>query len=242
MPLTNDPQNPQQPTAPAQGGPEWVSREEFGKLQEQANNQSAILRKEREAAAKAQKELTERLEALAAKLEAPKPEPEPEPSKGGKSAAEKAAELAQAKYDARIKELEAKYQKAEAEKAETEARQKAAEERAALTAGLAALGVEGPKQKMALAYLYGEEKRVTRDDNGNIVFRVQRVAGKDRFDDLVSLEEGLKEWATTEEGKSVLPARGVQGSGTTPGRPARGDGKMTKVEAATILGQMLSRD
>lgn len=163
-------------------------------------------------------------------------------SSGEKTAAEKAWEVAQAKYDARIKELEAKATKAESDKAETEARQRSGEERQALMAGLAALGVDGPRQKMALSYLYGEEKRVTRDDAGNIVFRVSRGSGNTRFDDLVSIDEGLKEWASTEEGKSVLPPRGAQGSGTTPAKPLRADGKMTKAEAAVALAHMLSRD
>ena len=236
--MPTDPKNQQTPPPDGEGTPQFVTKEDFAKLQEQANQQSAILRKEREAAAKLQKDLTERLEALASKFEqAPPPEP-----KGTKTDAEKAAELAQAKYEARIKELEAKTAASEAKAAETEARQRAAEERSALAAGLAELGVEGPKQRMAIALLYGEDKKVGRDDSGNIVFRVKRGSGPNAFDDLVSLEEGLKEWATTEDGKSVLPPRGAAGSGTQPGKPpGRGDGKPSTLDAARALQYFITK-
>lgn len=235
--MPTDPKT-QQPTPPdGEATPQYVSKEEFAKLQEQANQQSAILRKEREAAAKLQKELTERFEALASRIEQA---PAAEPSKSGKTDAEKAAEVAQAKYEARIKELEAKTAASEAKAAETEARQRAAEERSALAAGLAELGVDGPKQRMAIALLYGEDKKIGRDDAGNVVFRVKRGTGPNAFDDLVSLEEGLKEWAGTEEGKSVLPPRGVAGSGTQPGGPPRrGDGKMSQADAARALQYLI---
>jgi hypothetical protein len=239
------PTEPKNPQNPAEGeAPQFVTKEDFAKLQEQANQQSAILRKEREAASKMQKDLTDRLEALTARFEQPAAIPAEPPKGVVKTDAEKAWELAQAKSDARIKELEAKTAAAEAKTADTEAKQRASEERQALSASLTAMGIDGPKQRAAIALIYGEDKRVVRTDTGEIAFKVRRGSGASAFDDYVSLEDGLKEWAATEEGKSLLPPRGAAGGGTVPGRAPGGkpDGKMTKDEAARRLQWLISHD
>jgi hypothetical protein len=125
------------------------------------------------------------------------------------------SELARA--HARIKEMERKMAEADARSAAAVAAQLVQEERAQLGAQLAAMGIDGPRQRMAIALLHTESKCIVRDGQVGIGMKVKRNG----YEEVVPLEEGLKEWATTDEGRALLPARGVSGSGTRPGPRAQ---------------------
>jgi uncharacterized coiled-coil protein SlyX len=223
------PQTP--PKAPEDGTPQYVTKDEHAKVAALADALGANLRKEREAAAKREAELSKRLEEISSRLEQFQAPVHPG-QEAEKTDAARKFEIEQAKADKRIKELEAKTAAAEAKAAETEARQREQEERQALSSQLAAHGIEGAKQRAALALLYSEEKKVKRNDKGEICFAIMQSYGEE----LISLEEGIKAWVGTDDGKSFLPPRGVQGAGTVPGKPVPGHPhRMTKQEALMSL-------
>jgi hypothetical protein len=226
--LTEKPTEKQSETQTAE--PQIVTREEFAKVAGLADALGANLRKEREAAAKRETELTKRFEELAARLEQ-MPQKPADDGKGEKTAETRAYEIAQAKSEQRIRELEAKTAAAEHKAAETEAKQREGEERQALGAALASHGIEGAKQRAALALLYTEEKKIRRDDKGGICFVTTQSYGEE----LISLEDGVKAWVGTDDGKSFLPPRGVMGSGTKATAANGVKHRMTKQEALLQL-------
>lgn len=103
-----------------------------------------------------------------------------------------------------------------------------AEERSALRDALTAIGITDPSRlKAATAVLYSEEGRVKRDAAGDIVF-----VGTDADEDPLSIVEGIKAWAATDEGKSFLPPKGRVGSGDNQPTPRNGaKGKRSSSEA-----------
>jgi hypothetical protein len=102
------------------------------------------------------------------------------------------------------------------------------EERTQLRETLRKGGVEGSRLDGAVALLYGEQKRLARqkdaDDKERITFK-----GKDKHfaETDYPLEEGVKWWLSTDEGKEYLPARPVGGSGGSGGKVGGKDGKGT---------------
>lgn len=109
---------------------------------------------------------------------------------------------------------------------EGEKKQKTTEEKHALTAALNTAGITGAKQRAAIALLYTEDKRVVRNDDGEIGFTVQKAG----YTEHVTLEEGINQWLKTEEGKEFLPARGAGGSGAGASRVGNGRGPKSKME------------
>ncbi len=88
------------------------------------------------------------------------------------------------------------------------------EERSELSAALSRAGITNASQaKAAVALLYTEEKRVARGSDGKIIFR-----GIDKYGDAqdLDLDEGIKQWASTEDGKVYLPAKEARGAGSKP--------------------------
>lgn len=207
--------------------PQSITREMFDKLQEQANQQSAIVRKltlERESSAQKMTAIEQRFAEIADKLETsskPKDTPKSDPM---------AAEL---------KALRAQYEAEKAEREKERVARMTQEERTALSQALAAKGVTGPHLKGAMALLYDAEKRITRDEAGIIAFKVQRNG----FDEVLPLEKALDEWLGTEDGKAYMPPRQVSGSGVTPGRSPgnSADGKMTQAQAAALLRDLMAQ-
>jgi hypothetical protein len=200
-----------------------VTRDEFMKVTQQADSIASILRKEREASAQKMTALEARLAEIAEKLEAnSKPKDAP-------------------KADQTAAELKALRAQLDSEKTEREKERMARmqqEERTALSQALTSRGVTGPHLKGAMALLYDAEKRIVRDDAGLVSFRIQRNG----FEEVSPLERALDEWLNTDDGKTYMPPRQAQGSGTQPGQPSRSgstDGKMTKAEAAAMLPILL---
>lgn len=118
----------------------------------------------------------------------------------------------------------------EAERAETRKRlqliedERAAEkrhaaleaERSALTEKLVALGVPADRVRAAVALLHTEEKRIGRDGDGRMIFKLRKGSGAAAYDDEVSIEDGIKQWLDTSDGKIFLPAKGTRGTGSAP--------------------------
>ena len=138
----------------------------------------------------------------------------------------------QAKYEARIREMEAKFE-AEKHAREQEASARIAQERrTALSNTLAAKGVTGPHLKAALAYIYDSQGLVTHDDKGQVGIKFQRAG----YDDIVPIDQGIDELFKGEDYAIFLPPRPAAGSGTIPGNAGRkGPQKMTKEEAMRML-------
>lgn len=130
------------------------------------------------------------------------------------------------KAQARIDELERKNQEAERRAQETEQKRLASEERNALQKALRDAGVDEARLRGAVALLYGEDKVIARDEDGNIVFKVARTG----YVDEVPLDEGVTEWLRSDEGKAHLPARGTAGSGASGSQHQRRRGPTTKEE------------
>lgn len=99
---------------------------------------------------------------------------------------------------------------------EQQAKARSQEERSALENALRTQGVKQELLKPAVALLYTEDKRVARDDSGQIVFKIPR----DGFVDDLDLETGVGEWLRTAEGKNFAAPKPVAGSGATAGKPA----------------------
>jgi len=132
----------------------------------------------------------------------------------------------QKKYEGRINELEEKNrQEANAREQERMERLQT-EEKHALSSALANAGIEGSRARAAMSLLYTEDKRVTRNDDGDIVFLVPKAG----YVDQVTLDEGITDWLKTEDGKAFLPPRGAGGSGGKGSQHRRGQKPPSKAE------------
>lgn len=133
---------------------------------------------------------------------------------------------AKKQLQARIAELERKNQEAEQRAEQVRTQQRQSEERNALEASLRNAGIQPGLVRAAVSQLYTEDKRIGRDDDGQIVYKVKRAG----YDEELSLDAGISEWLK-DEGKSFLPPRGAAGSGATgSAAPRRKGGPMTKEE------------
>lgn len=140
---------------------------------------------------------------------------------------------------ARQKELEGKLQKQQEEREQERKQRQAAEERGALERTLRGNGIAEKLVPAATALLYDSRRVLGRNDDGQIVFRAQR----DGYVDELKLEDGIREWIDSDEGKSFLPATDSSGSGarggSSPPRQARkpkgDDGELSEEEAEQVL-------
>lgn len=67
-------------------------------------------------------------------------------------------------------------------------------------------GIPPHLQKAAMAILISEDKVVSYDEDGTMVFKTQNEGN-------LVLAEGIKSWVKSDEGKNFLPAKGAAGSG-----------------------------
>ena len=87
-----------------------------------------------------------------------------------------------------------------------------------VTEALGAIGVAGSRAKHALGILVDVEKRIALDDaTGSVFF-------KDENGDPLDLNDGLKAWSQTEDGKMYLPPRAPVGSGDRNNSGTSGNG------------------
>lgn len=127
---------------------------------------------------------------------------------------------------------------ARAKEAEDRAR---SEERTQLAEQLTAAGVSPKRVKAAVALLHGDEKRVTRDEKGRILFR-----GDD--EDEVPLADGVKAWVKSEIGQEFVPPRKVGGSGGEGGgsgtlgtRGKDGQTQYSDADLGSVMGDIMGR-
>lgn len=95
------------------------------------------------------------------------------------------------------------------EKKATELKTRESEERGALKDALNGK-VRPSLLPAAVALLYGERKVVGRDKDGGVVFKMK---DRDNFDVEAAIDDGVKAWLETAEGKEYLPPVEAGGSG-----------------------------
>lgn len=136
------------------------------------------------------------------------------------------------------------------EKAGKEEREKLQKEKADLLAKqekseiLSALqGASAVQPAHALAVLKSLG-RVVRNDDGDMIFNMPREAAGEKYEEPMSLSEGVKEWLGTDEGKVYAPPKGAEGSGASA---SQGGGKtkslkdMSRPERKRAAGQTLMK-
>jgi hypothetical protein len=130
----------------------------------------------------------------------------------------------EAEHTARKREREAALKKEE----ETELRE------ALRTSGVSETYLEG-----AMALLYHSQKRITRDDEGAILFRTNQEWGPEDK----PLREAVQEWVNSDEGKHYLPPRPAAGSGNTGGtlNTRKNVKNMTRQERLAAIGNYLGK-
>jgi len=133
-----------------------------------------------------------------------------------------------------LDELKQKSQEAEAKAKEAEALNKKQQLRAMTSETLAKHGgMKADAARRAIALLEADG-RIKYDDDDQPIF-----VGEDGD---IKLEQGIKDWLKTEDGKSFLPPRGTQGSGERPGagKPNTGNpGQPSRAELGAKLLQAL---
>lgn len=177
------------------------------------------------------------LKSLVGKAQNPEPnEPDTPPTPKGKAG--EAIEAVRQEYNKKIEALQNHVQNAERARKEEKEKLLRQEERSSLTDALREKGVEGPLLKAAAAVLYTEEQRITRNDSGDIVFKME----EDGFEQEFSVNEGIAKWLETEEGRSFKPARPAAGSGAqrfNNSTPTTNKKKRSKQEAMAELQEVL---
>ncbi len=132
---------------------------------------------------------------------------------------------------------EARTKALEDERAAEKETAKRSEEKTTLETALRAAGVEETRIRGASALLLNVENVVQRDANGQMFYNADRGDFKEEL----TIEAGVKDYLTTDEGKALLPASGARGTGATGGddrggkKTAIAPTKMTKGEASEVL-------
>lgn len=166
---------------------------------------------------------------------AKKPAAAPAPVKPSK--AEIAAKKALAKATAVEKAAKERELTLQKEKADLQAKQ----ERTEILSSLSDAGAV--QAQHALAVLKATN-RIKRNDDGELVFVAQREVAGEKFEEEVALDEGVKEWLTTDEGKIYAPPKGAEGSGAGPsGKTGKGKSmkELSKTERKKAAGQALMK-
>lgn len=224
-----DPQNPENKPAnpggaPADDGPKYMTPEMFNAAISSWGSRMT-------------KNLEKNLEKIIADRLASKPAVDADPSSdatargatpssgtpsGGSSPGVSPDILQLREENAKIKRHMAEEAKARKEERERSLRN---EERLKLTELLKSDHVPEARIRGLLA-MFDVDKRIQRDDEGNILFR------HDDINDPVPLVDGYKKWRDTDEGKAYLPARGAAGVGIQRGNQRPGGRPVDPKEAA----------
>ncbi len=115
------------------------------------------------------------------------------------------------------------------------------EERSALEAALRKGGVEETRIRGALSLLINDEKVMKRDKEGAMFYQIQR----DGYTEDLTVEGGVADYLSTDEGKSLLPSSGARGTGakgessSNSKKNQQGQAKQTKGEAMEVLMPVL---
>lgn len=106
------------------------------------------------------------------------------------------------------------------------------EETSALGQALTKFGVAGPLAAAAVNLLHGS---LEREADGSMVYVSKESGPTGPYDERVSIEEGVKRYLGTEDGKHFLPARPAGGAGN------RGGGAPSAAPGQETDGQMVGR-
>lgn len=106
----------------------------------------------------------------------------------------------------KFQEMQERLDRSEKEKAEERDKARDVSLRQRVTEELSKAGIDSSRTRHALALLVDAEKRVSYDDDGELLFR-------DLDNQEYDLSTGLRSWSKSEDAKVYLPARGVTGSG-----------------------------
>lgn len=145
------------------------------------------------------------------------------------------------RYEARIKELEGIAKNERDAREQEKATRLREEERTTLANVLRQAGLGDPQVKAAVAVLHTEDKKVSRTEDGRIVFKIERGSGAAKYTDEMDLDKGVGEWLKTDEGKGYVPARQAAGAGGQAARPGAAPRNQTeaKQQATASLAAML---
>lgn len=143
----------------------------------------------------------------------------------------------------KMKAMHAQLQEERQRLEEERQQRKIMEERTALQNALSESGVGPTQMSAAMALLYDAEKRVSRDEAGNLQFAMPEKG----YTDYLSLQEGVSKFLKTDQGKMFQAPRDVNGSGNTGGKPptSRGGDKslddMPNRDLLRIFGEALEK-
>lgn len=163
-------------------------------------------------------------------------DPNKDPAKGGDKGEPK-PDPETIKLRTRLETLEKeRATEREQAKAEKEASQRALDQ-AAIEKALGAHVDKNPDIITAARLLLTDGKKlVVRGEDGNLVFKMPRKAGKENYVEDMSLDDGIAEWAKTESAKHFLPPKDVSGSGDpNKGTPPRGGGNGFEANRAAFF-------
>jgi len=156
-------------------------------------------------------------------------------SKGGKGDAG-----GDGKPDPEVAKLQERLEQMERQNREAQDQAAAAEKRAreqsldnAMRSHLAAAGIPADKHDLAIPVLRTEDGKpvVDLNDNGQPIYRQQKKG----YVDEMAMADGLKGWASTEAGKTYIPATGANGTGDgTGGRQPQGGGSVPRTESGQV--------
>jgi hypothetical protein len=85
-------------------------------------------------------------------------------------------------------------------------------------------GADPKRVRAAVALLHTEDQRIGRSSSGEIIFKVRKGSGAAAYEDELPLEDGVKEWLGTDDGKLYVAPKGVRGTGAAPGGNVGGKG------------------
>lgn len=164
------------------------------------------------------KEAQERDASIHEKLDSLKKEPDPKPDpKAGKGTdIEQAILNATAPLRKELEEQKEARAQMAAKAKEAQQAKEAQEEETALFGALTSKNVPKPLAEAAISRLRDSLKR---DEKNELSMIVQETGPTGKYEEQVSVEEGVNRFLATDDGKFFLPAKPVAGSGNLGGRP-----------------------
>lgn len=99
---------------------------------------------------------------------------------------------------------------------------------------------QGVPAPLAQAAVHTIHDRVKRDDKGKMYYVAEETGPTGPYEEHVSIEEGIKRWLSTENGKHFLPARQVGGSGNQGGRSPQGKPNAGSMSDGEFLANVLT--
>lgn len=159
--------------------------------------------------------------------------------KGGKGGEADDLDPRLAKLKEQQAELERKMKEANDAREQAEAREKANKLQAGLRDALIKGGVDASKVHLVMPTLLGQktdkgEPVVALDDNGNVVWRQQKAG----YVDTISVADGVGAWTQTDDGKTFLPPKAVEGTDRDAGSSNVPKTEAGKTDFSQLAGRL----